>query len=62
MSFSDAPLLTVENLRTHFLTDPDVQRLLPGTEQAVKTGAMTVAHAAEELLTTFERRHHRTEP
>jgi len=51
-----------ERLRTHFLTDPDVQRLLPGTEQAVKTGAMTVAHAAEELLTTFERRHHRTEP
>jgi LAO/AO transport system kinase len=50
-----------EHLRTHFLTDPDVQRMLPEVERAVHAGSMTVAHAAEQLLKVFERRHNRTE-
>ena len=51
-----------EGLRAHFTADPQVRRLLPDIEQAVRTGSMTVAHAAEELLSSFERRHDRKEP
>lgn len=48
-----------ERLRSVFATDPDIQRLLPEVERAVRAGSMTVAHAAEHLLSTFERRHER---
>jgi len=48
-----------ERLRALFATDPEIQKVLPSIESAVASGSMTVAHAAEQLLTTFEQRHHR---
>ncbi len=45
-----------ERLRSHFSADPDVQQMLPDIERAVQAGSITVAHAAEQLLSTYERR------
>jgi LAO/AO transport system kinase len=49
-----------ERLRADFATDPEIRQLLPDIERAVKAGSITVAHAAEQLLSTYERRHQRT--
>ncbi len=49
-----------DRLRAQFTADPDVRQLLPSIETAVKTGTITAAHAAEQLLAAFERRHQRT--
>jgi len=49
-----------ERLRTDFASDPEIQHLLPDIERAVQAGSITVAHAAEQLLSTYERRHQRT--
>jgi len=49
-----------DRLRAQFTADPDVRQILPSIEAAVMTGTITAAHAAEQLLATFERRHQRT--
>jgi LAO/AO transport system kinase len=49
-----------ERLRALFSTDPEIQHLLPAIERAVASGSITAAQAAEQLLSTFEQRHHRT--
>jgi LAO/AO transport system kinase len=48
-----------ERLRSGFAADPDIRQLLPEVERAVRAGSMTAAHAAEQLLSVFERRHER---
>lgn len=50
-----------EGLRGDFRADPDVRRLLPGVERAVRAGTMTAAHAAEELLAAYEHRQQRNQ-
>jgi LAO/AO transport system kinase len=49
-----------EHLRTLFITDPEIQHLLPQIENAVESGSITAAHAAEKLLAMFEHRNKRT--
>jgi LAO/AO transport system kinase len=48
-----------ERLRALFMTDPEIQALLPQIEKAVESGSVTAAHAAEELLAMFEHRNQR---
>jgi LAO/AO transport system kinase len=48
-----------ERLRALFTVDPAVQHMLPDIEHAVASGTMTAAHAAAQLLSTFEQRHQR---
>ncbi len=49
-----------DRLRARFAADPEIQRLLPGIEQAVQAGSMTVAGAVDTLCAAFERRQERT--
>ncbi len=49
-----------EHLRGLFHDDPAIHEMMPRIERSVLDGSMTAAMAVQELLRTFEKRHHRT--